>query len=480
MVWQRGRRIILLRSRAGCIRANTGITCFLVGRLEAVKRADLAIRALASVPAPLRLIVVGDGSQRSAAERTQRRRAADRVVFAGTSTGDDLISLYAGALAVVYVPFDEDYGHATLEAFLAMKPVVTASDSGGTLEFVRDGENGSFCVPEPEPIGLAIAQLAGNRNRARELGERGRARALEITWDGVIEQLVGWNQLRYRSSSPPSMKRHHQPPGAAPRASAPWREVIVVTTASSDATADVARSAGVRHSDIPTTKATALLKTGIRHASGEFVLILDGDGQHSPDDARRIVALGDYDLVVGARSASTHASTGRRAGNGLLNLLASHLTGRPIPDLTSGFRAARRECLREFMHLLPNGFLYADDDHAGVHPRGIQRRVRTRKRTTAHRPFEDSVCERRREVPAHIAEDRDCVQPAASFRSDQPGRVLVGTGARRLERRGEREDSKRAVLLILFAALVLLVGLVSEQVSSLRFSTSVSTRERED
>jgi glycosyltransferase involved in cell wall biosynthesis len=164
----------------------------LVGRLEAVKRADLAIRALASVPASLRLIVVGDGSQRSAAERTAAQAGvADRVVFAGTTTGDDLISLYAGALAVVYVPFDEDYGYVTLEAFLAMKPVVTASDSGGTLEFVRDGENGFVCVPEPEPIGLAIAQLASNRNRARELGERGRARALEITWDGVIEQLVG-------------------------------------------------------------------------------------------------------------------------------------------------------------------------------------------------------------------------------------------------------------------------------------------------
>jgi len=89
------------------------------------------------------------------------------------------------------VPFDEDYGYVTLEAFLAMKPVVTANDSGGTLEFVRDGENGFVCVPEPEPIGRAIAQLADNRNRARELGERGRARALEITWDGVVEQLVG-------------------------------------------------------------------------------------------------------------------------------------------------------------------------------------------------------------------------------------------------------------------------------------------------
>ena len=116
---------------------------------------------------------------------------AHRVVFAGTAGGDELVSLYAGALAVVYVPFDEDYGYVTLEAFLAMKPVVTTADSGGTLEFVRDGENGFVCLPEPEAIGRAIAQLADNPSRAREMGERGRARAVEITWDGVVEQLVG-------------------------------------------------------------------------------------------------------------------------------------------------------------------------------------------------------------------------------------------------------------------------------------------------
>ena len=86
-------------------------------------------------------------------------------------------------------------------------------------------------------------------------------------------------------------------------------------------------------------------------------MIIDGDGQHRPDDARRLVSrLGEYDLVVGARSPETQANHGRRLGNSLLNGLASYLTGRDIPDLTSGFRAARRECLREFLHLLPNGF----------------------------------------------------------------------------------------------------------------------------
>ena len=66
--------------------------------------------------------------------------------------------------------------------------------------------------------------------------------------------------------------------------------------------------------------------------------------------------LGEYDLVIGARSVSTQATQLRRVGNAALNRLASHLSGREIPDLTSGFRAARREYLREIIHLLPNGF----------------------------------------------------------------------------------------------------------------------------
>ena len=87
------------------------------------------------------------------------------------------------------------------------------------------------------------------------------------------------------------------------------------------------------------------------------MLIIDADGQHRAADAVRLVAqLGEYDLVVGARVAATQATLARRVGNAVLNALASYLTGRPIPDLTSGFRAARRDCLLEFLHLLPNGF----------------------------------------------------------------------------------------------------------------------------
>ena len=163
-----------------------------VGRIENVKRVDLAIGAMAHVPPPLKLIIAGDGSQRAAAGRSVAEHGLqDRVIFTGAIAGDELINLYAGALAVVYAPFDEDYGYVTLEAFLCAKPVITATDSGGTLEFVVHDHNGCVCPPEPAAIGAAIARLAADRARAAQLGQAGLARARQITWDGVVERLLG-------------------------------------------------------------------------------------------------------------------------------------------------------------------------------------------------------------------------------------------------------------------------------------------------
>ncbi len=163
-----------------------------VGRLEAVKRADLAIRAMAHVPPHVTLIVVGTGSHLAQAEAAAAELGAGgRVMFAGAVGGDDLVRLYAGALAVVYAPFDEDYGYVTLEAFLSAKPVITATDSGGTLEFVRDGENGFVCAPDAAAIGRAIAQLAATPELAARMGDNGMKQAKTITWDGVVEQLLG-------------------------------------------------------------------------------------------------------------------------------------------------------------------------------------------------------------------------------------------------------------------------------------------------
>jgi glycosyltransferase involved in cell wall biosynthesis len=163
-----------------------------MGRIESVKRVDLAVRAMAYVDRPLRLVVAGEGTQRAHVERIAHDAGvADRVTFLGRASDDQAIELYAGALAVVYPPYDEDYGYVTLEAFLARKPVVTCHDSGGPTEFVVDGTNGRVCEPSAEAMAAAINDLAANRPRARALGDAGHAVASGITWDGVVEKLVG-------------------------------------------------------------------------------------------------------------------------------------------------------------------------------------------------------------------------------------------------------------------------------------------------
>ena len=114
-----------------------------------------------------------------------------RVTFTGSLWGEPVADLYAGALGVVYAPFDEDYGYVTLEAFLAAKPVITTTDAGGPLEFVRDGINGFVCEPVPASLAAAIDRLDADRALAERLGGAGRELAQTITWDGVIEQLLG-------------------------------------------------------------------------------------------------------------------------------------------------------------------------------------------------------------------------------------------------------------------------------------------------
>ncbi len=162
-----------------------------VGRIESVKRVDLIIAAMADVPPEVRLMIAGDGTQRLNAERAaEQAGVADRVTFLGTVEDDDLIALYAGALAVVYPPYDEDFGYVTLEAFLARKPVITCTDSGGPNEFVIDGVNGFVSAPEPGELAAAINRLAADRARTAAMGDAGHDRASAITWDGVIEKLT--------------------------------------------------------------------------------------------------------------------------------------------------------------------------------------------------------------------------------------------------------------------------------------------------
>lgn len=250
-----------------------------------------------------------------------------------------------------------------------------------------------------------------------------------------------------------------------------WREIIVVDDGSADRTGARAAAAGaavVRH---PYNKGNgAAIKTGIRHATGDFVLIVDGDGQHPPDDALRIVSrLGEYDLVVGARTGATQATQARRTGNAALNRLASYLTGREIPDLTSGFRGARRAHLQEFLHLLPNGFSAPTTTTLAFIKAGYN---------VGFEPIEA----RQRIGNSHIRLARDGTRflmiilkivtlfsPLRIFLPISVASFALGAGYAVWTIARQQHVTNSSVLLIMLAVIVFLVGLVSEQISALRF-----------
>lgn len=250
-----------------------------------------------------------------------------------------------------------------------------------------------------------------------------------------------------------------------------WHEIIVVDDGSSDATAARAGDAGatvVRH---PYNKGNgAAVKTGIRRATGEFVLIVDGDGQHQAADAARIVSrLGEYDLVIGARSAGTQATRARLLGNAALNWLAGYLTGRTIPDLTSGFRGARRSQLREFIHLLPNGFSTPTTTTLAFIKAGYN---------VCFEPIE--AAQRVGHSKIRLARDgvrfllivMKIVTLFSPFRVFLPislASFLLGAGYAAWTIATQSHVTNSSVLLIMLAVIVFLVGLVSEQIAALRF-----------
>jgi glycosyltransferase involved in cell wall biosynthesis len=145
---------------------------------------------------------------------------------------------------------------------------------------------------------------------------------------------------------------------AAARQQCPQAEVLVVDDASADDTAAQASAAGARVIRRPYNVGNgAGVKTGVRAAANEVILIIDGDGQHDPADIPRLLAhIGAHDLVIGERDRAGQQNVLRWLGNGVLNRLGSYLVGVEMRDLTSGFRAMRRDVIREFLHLLPNRF----------------------------------------------------------------------------------------------------------------------------
>ncbi len=160
-------------------------------RLESNKRPQLVVDALALWSPEVRAVLTGPGTL----EPELRRSAASngggsRLEVRGFMGDSALLDAFAGALAVVYPPFDEDYGYVTLQAFLAGKPVVTTRDAGGVLEWVEDGVTGFVTDPAPAAIAEAVDRLARDRELARRMGEEGRRRAVRLDWVDPVRTLV--------------------------------------------------------------------------------------------------------------------------------------------------------------------------------------------------------------------------------------------------------------------------------------------------
>jgi glycosyltransferase involved in cell wall biosynthesis len=177
---------------------------FTASRLDGAKRIGLLVEAMQFVPGPIRLKIAGSGPD---LERLRHLAGGDpRIEFLGYVPSEDLLGLYADALAVPFVPLDEDLGLITIEAMSSGKPVVTCHDSGGPTELVVDGENGYIVEPSPQALGRALARLAGNPSLAERLGDAGRHRVARVTWKQTLGALL---------------RTHDRPPAPPPRLPGP-------------------------------------------------------------------------------------------------------------------------------------------------------------------------------------------------------------------------------------------------------------------
>lgn len=169
---------------------------FTASRLEkGFKRVELLVQAMRYVKANIPFKIAGTGDD---LENLKQLAGNDpRIEFLGFVNDQDLVDLYANAFAVLFVPYDEDYGYITVEAMKCGKPVITATDSGGSNEFVRNGETGYSASPEPQAIAERIDYLCEHRQDSQQMGLAAQRLVEGITWENAVARLLGESPTSY-------------------------------------------------------------------------------------------------------------------------------------------------------------------------------------------------------------------------------------------------------------------------------------------
>jgi len=251
-------------------------------------------------------------------------------------------------------------------------------------------------------------------------------------------------------------------------------ELVVVDDGSSDGTRDVARENGAMVVRNPYSLGNgAAIKAGVRAASGRVVVCMDADGQHAPSDVARLLEMQSqgYDMVVGARSGGrSQASPWRHLANTFYNLLASWMTGHRILDLTSGFRAADAARFREYLHLLPNGFSYPTTItmaffRAGYRVGYLPIEVKKREGKSHIRPLKDGV-----RFLLIIFKIATLYSPLKIFLPISALFFAAGVGNYLYTFVTHHQFTNMSALMLITSVLVFLIGLVSEQITTLMFS----------
>jgi glycosyltransferase involved in cell wall biosynthesis len=252
-------------------------------------------------------------------------------------------------------------------------------------------------------------------------------------------------------------------------------ECIVVNDGSSDDTALICETLGATVITNPYSKGNgAAIKTGAKAARGDVIIFLDGDGQHQPEDIPRLLEklAEGYDMVVGARGRNSQADSYRAVGNGVYNRLASWMSGQKVDDLTSGFRAVRTDKFREFLYLLPNGFSYPTTSTMAFFRSGY---------SVGYVPIQT----RKRLGDSHIHLLKDGIRfliiifkvgtlysPLKVFLPVSAGFFTAGIIYYLYTFTTAGRFTNMSAVLFMTAVLVFLIGLVSEQVTTLMYKDS--------